>query len=112
MIQTFGWGVSLGSEQEFNPRVLEARFGDGYGQRTGDGINNIGESWPVMIKADETTANAALAFLAARGGYEAFYWTPPITGAAQILVVCKQWRRRPPAAGWHRISATFEKVYE
>jgi phage-related protein len=38
------------SSRSVTPRFLMAPFGDGYSQRSGDGIQTIKEEWSVWIK--------------------------------------------------------------
>jgi len=60
------------------PRVLKAKYGDGYEQRAGDGINTLEESWD-LVWSNRTLAesNKILKFLEDQGGYSAFDWYPP-----------------------------------
>jgi len=111
MAETFTWDVSIGSGSESKARIKKAQFGDGYAQRTGDGLNPILQTWPVTIKAKSLAeADAIEAFLEARAGVEAFTWTP--TGAsAPISVVCESWSRRDRVAS-SAITASFERVFE
>lgn len=64
---------------EVQPRVLVAQFGDGYTQRAGDGLNTLRRRYD-SLRWDNLTAaeaDAITGFFAARGGVEAFFWTPP-----------------------------------
>lgn len=106
----FTWVPSWNSELQEDPRILETRFGDGYAQRTGDGINHIPMKWNLSF--DEIPAadgDAIRAFLRARGGYEAFDWTPP--GMASARFVCKTWKRRYAAPGNASLTAVFEQDF-
>lgn len=107
---TFTWAISVGSSYEVTPKVREARFGDGYSQTVGDGINNIPRVWNVSIALlDQTTAAAIDTFLRARGGAEAFDWTDPYGYAGRWL--CKKWSRASGDGARDSINATFEQVY-
>jgi phage-related protein len=72
-------GPGISSAKTITPRVLRAQFGDGYSQRTQDGLNYNGRSfvldWPALSSTD---ANTIEAFFNARGGYEAFLYTLPL----------------------------------
>lgn len=108
-METFSWQVMFGSSQETKARVLKNQYGDGYSQRLKDGINSLIRAYPVIVKASSLAeADEITGFLEARGGAEAFLWTPP-NAAAAISVICDSWRRvdRVNSAV---ISATFQQV--
>lgn len=99
---------------EEEPRVLSAKFGDGYEQRAGDGINNRPQVWTVHFNNRSLAqANAIIAFLRARNGASSFTWTPP-DGSAEIRVICRKW---PMAFAdgypkrYRSFSLTFEQVF-
>lgn len=108
---TFTWAPDNGAECEYKPRILSGQFGDGYEQRVADGINHNPEShsltWSAQTLAER---NAIVDFLKARGGVEAFNWTPP-AGVAGTYV-CKEWSASPTTAIAHRVTATFTQVFE
>lgn len=96
----------------YKPRVREARFGDGYSQRTPDGINTGTDTWSLTFAVrTDSEAAAILDFLATRGGYEAFDWTPPGEGTA-IRVVCREWNRAFDQTNKNTVTATFARVHE
>lgn len=93
-------------------RVNEASLGDGYTQTTGDGLNAIFDTysvfWGLLTKSE---LDVFLAFLEARGGYQAFLWTPPMDAAARQWK-CKTWRRQNLGGGWFSLSATFKESFD
>ena len=102
-----------GVKNSVQPRVLKAQFGDGYVQRSTDGINSISETWTISF-VNRTTAEGdlILEFLEARGGVEAFSWTPPYASSA-IHVVCYKWDSTLPLApDTTTVNCTFTKVFE
>lgn len=107
---TFSYTPSYGAQRKHKPRMLESRFGDGYAQRTGEGINNDPQVWDlVFAKLPPATADAVMSFLSARGGYEAFDWTNP--DGATLRYVCKEFNRTYDAYGGHTVTATFEQDF-
>jgi phage-related protein len=92
------------------PRVLNSRFGDGYEQRIGDGINTTPQVWQVTFQAAESTIEAIDDFLSAKGGVDSFTWTP--SGFSEIRVKCADWSREITAPNAGRLSAKFEQVFE
>ena len=84
--------VSPGSERRRSPRIHEVELGDGYVQRAGRGINNLGRSYRARWEQRLLTELDPLdAFLEARGGVEPFYFT--IAGDVQRQWICKTWSR-------------------
>lgn len=113
----FDWGESRSSRVEVEARVAEVRFGDGYAQRSPDGLNPIGEAWDLVFDAvDDSIGDAIENFLRARTTSlvaEAFDWSPIwLTPTTAIRVVCKRWSRVRVDLGISTITATFERVYE
>lgn len=108
---TFTYTPDYNAQLTQKPRVLEARFGDGYTQRVGDGINIAPRIWTLTFntRTDDEIA-PILAFLQARNGIEAFNWTDPdgVTG----VYVCREWRRTAVNKGINDLSTTFEQVFE
>ena len=106
---TFTYTPDFGAQLTEKPRVLTARFGDGYSQDVGDGINVRLKSWAVTFNT-RTDAEMApiLAFLRARNGIEGFNWTDPdgYTG----VFICREWQRGLVKFGINSLSATFEEA--
>lgn len=77
MTATFTTAPDFASSKASQPRVLEATFGDGYVQRSVDGINSNMATWSLTFNARDTaTIDAIEAFLEANIAM-AFNWTPP-----------------------------------
>lgn len=106
----FNFVPSWNSELDEEPKVLSAKFGDGYEQRAADGINSRLQMWNVKFE-NLTSANAdtIIAFFRARNGVSYFTWTPP--GAAEIKVIARKWKRSFPDFS-HTITAMFEQVFD
>lgn len=110
----FDWAESNKLTLTEQPRVTATRFGDGYEQRSADGLNNLAQVWDLNFEqVDPAVADDILAFLRARGGVEAFDWTPR-WATDPIRVKCPKWTRSPEGLGdgTSRITATFEQVFE
>lgn len=92
-------------------KILEAEFGDGYTQAAADGINNIRKvvslRWEYLFPAE---ADAIVAFLAARGGYEPFLFTEP-GGTSALQWTCKEWTDTHNEKGYRSVSATFRQSF-
>jgi phage-related protein len=93
-------------------RILKASFGDGYSQRSADGINNIVDRYELTWEnIDRAEANTILAFLKARAGIESFYWTPP-GETVERLWLCEKWQRTHVTAVLDTVSATFIESFD
>ncbi|MFM0224172.1 phage tail protein [Paraburkholderia dipogonis] len=76
---------------DLEPKIVIAKFGDGYAQRRPAGIHTQARQWSVeMRNASATVAAAVLAFLEARNGVDVFSWIPPRHTEAQD-VLCPSW---------------------
>lgn len=92
------------------PQVRSARYGDGYEARWGSGLNPDLRQWTLRFEGLWLTGIKPIDdFLTARGGREAFTWTPPV-GAVGIFV-CREWKLRY-LDGLGPVHAALEGVFE
>lgn len=113
---TFSYAPDKSPELEEKPNVTPLKFGDGYEQRIGEGINLIKGVWNLTFNnRSQADATAIRDFFRARvspgTGMESFDWTPPDESTA-IKVVCRSWKRTRVNAAYASVSATFEQVIE
>ena len=102
--------TSFGSDS--TPRVLRAQFGDGYSQRTVDGINAINKQWNVAFNNRTLEESLAIVtFFIDKAAAEAFEWTPP-GDITEVKVVASSWKEVYTSPITRTISAKFELVYE
>lgn len=99
------------------PRVLTAKFGDGYEQRLADGINNIERSFNLMFnKRTNDDIDDIIAFFDSKAGVSSFDYTYPDTNAGSqettIKVVCSEYSLTFVNDEYSSCSATFKRVYE
>lgn len=79
------WG--LGESPEM--KVKTVTFGDGYEQRSPDGINSVRRSWsPKWGSLEKQDKDTLYNFLLSKKGVEAFMWPIPEEGET-VRVVCK-----------------------
>jgi phage-related protein len=108
---TFTWTPDYNPTADRKPRFKSAKFGDGYEQRSPDGLNPIAQMWGLTFSNRETSeAEAIDDFLIARGGHEYFDWTPP--GGSAGRYICRQWSRVLVYYNIESITATFEQVFD
>jgi len=104
--------VSPGSSITFKPRVNRADFGDGYTQRSGDGLN----ANPATLSANFdnlllSEAETIMTFLESRKGYLPFlFLVPGETKHRQFI--CTEWRKDLSGAKHCSVSANFEESFD
>jgi len=107
----FSWVPLTDSKLNHKPRKYEARFGDGYSQRTPQGINNNPQIWnSLRFVEDESVLDEIMAFFEAREGVSSFTWTPLRGVEARFL--CSEWSRNFFTKNTTTITAKFEQVFE
>ena len=103
---------SLTSSKRVKARVLMNNFGDGYSQRSADGLNNTPAEWTLVwagqVKSDIDTLEA---FFEARGGWEEFDWTPERESTSKKFI-CKEWSRSFQGSDNDTITAKLTQVYD
>ncbi|MEQ9911973.1 phage tail protein [Pectobacterium polaris] len=70
--------IAINPEGAFTQRTRSIQFGDGYRQRSGDGINGESQSWPLTFVGDNSYVQPIVSFLRRHKGYTAFQWTNPL----------------------------------
>jgi phage-related protein len=70
--------ISQSSSKNLQTNLLVAKFGDGYEQRTPNGINYTKQQWTIQWENITTTELTTIetAIASARYGADAFTWTP------------------------------------
>lgn len=109
MAEVFTWQPQIEPAGDIQFRTREARFGDGYRQATGDGLNTKEQAWPLVFRGSLATLMPIREFLDAHAGHTAFLWTPP--DGVQGLYRCKGYQWIPGAANRRRLTATFEQWF-
>lgn len=103
---------STDSSKDTEVKILKAQFGDGYSQRSADGLNAKRRKYNFIWKGlTQTQSDDLEAFLVARAGAEAFYFTPP-NESTPILFTCEKWTQSTPAPGGLTLSAAFEEQFD
>lgn len=107
-METFAWRPTT-AKLAREPKLVNAKFGDGYEQRAALGMNNALGAWDLAwTELLPSTASAIDDFLVARGGHEAFLWASP---KGTIRVVCKKWQvQGAEQSVTASASAMFEQV--
>lgn len=100
------------------PRTRKVAFGDGYEQRSPDGINTILKQWNMVFQnrllSDIKTMTD---FLEGKKGTVSFTFTP-VGESVEYKVVCEEWNRDTilydtvNSKGYGSLSVTFRQVYD
>ncbi len=107
-MDTYIWDTYVGTSGQGVFRTRSARFGDGYVQDAGDGLNNEMQTWTHSASdLDSDTLDEIMYFLRAHKGYKKFYWTPP--NGVQGCYVCKQYTMNPGEGELRTFTAVFEQ---
>ena len=109
-IETFIWCPRINSGADTQFRVRRAKFGDGYEQVSGDGLNARGQEWSLSFTGDEVYIKAIKSFLDTYGGTRAFIWKPPLEDAG--LYRCESYK--PTALGnrKYNLDTTFIQAFK
>lgn len=95
-----------------NAQTYEAKFGDGYSQRTSFVLNNNKEEFRLSFKnRPNSEITNIMSFFETARGVDAFDWTPPGEATA-IRVVATKWDKTYVTPDVSSVTATFVRVYE
>lgn len=119
MPAVFTFVPSLNFRKTNKSRVIECRFGEGYSQRMGDGLNTINMEWQVTFENKPIAeAQAIVAFFETAGtgqpgssGVDYFLWTPP-NDTIQYKVICADYEETYTSHISRTVTATFRRVYD
>jgi phage-related protein len=105
-------GVDFKSQNSVSFAINENQFGDGYSQRSAQGINNARDSWSASWTNITTREKDTIVkFIRAMKGYQAFHWVAPGDDAPS------QWTARdlkinPIDAGKWGVTSTFRMEFD
>lgn len=109
-MQQFTWIPRVSASGDITHRVLSAKFGDGYQQDAGDGINTKGDVWELSFVNREAVIKGIADFLDAHGGWKAFEWTPPLGVAGAYKAA--EYNIVAHGARNFTLTVTFTRVYQ
>ena len=101
------------------PRVLTAKFGDGYEQRAVDGINNLAETYTLTFKTrPKADIDDIVAFLDSKQNVTKFTLTLPDTnnttrtGERDVKVVSQEYTTNYEYDNFYTLNVTLRRVFE
>lgn len=107
----FTWTPSYSAQATIKPNIRKAQFGDGYEQRSANGINTIKEEWSLAFTRPDAEIKEIDTFLRARGGVESFDWETP-NGEIKRFVCSEEWSIKHVNLGVKELTAKFSQVFE
>ena len=108
-VETFTWCPKVSSTSSPEYRTRSSKFGDGYEQVVGEGINNRVDAWPLTFVVNEEVALEIKAFLDRHGGFKSFLWTPPLGQSVFFRATAPA--VTPNGAGMFNLSTTFTQSF-
>jgi len=112
-IAHFFWIPSYSPTISTEPSVRTLKFGDGYEQRSPDGINtNLLKISLTYDNRDEAEITAISHFLHERGGSEAFAYLPPSPYSSMKKFVCRKWDVTMNFDNNYSVKVDLEEVVE
>lgn len=95
-------------------RIRRSDFGDGYSQRSGDGLNAVQKKVDLTFVGLSTfEADAMDAFFAEQGGYRAFFYTLPDEGVPRKWISTPEgWAKEPVGPGKWQFSVQLEEAFD
>lgn len=105
----FTWVPLIGAEGVHTFSRHAAKFGDGYMQVVGDGINNRRQSWPLQFRGKEEQIKPIQDFLIEHEGVRPFFWTPPL--GERGLYEASEFHVEAMGARNYTLSVTFNQRF-
>lgn len=103
---------SPGSGSQRQVRIIRTPFGDGYSQRTEDGLNIMSDKYsPFWELLTPDQADAIEAFFEQHGA-DPFLWAPPLKTQSFVWTVQSWQRTAADSVGNETISASFQREYD
>jgi phage-related protein len=110
-MNTFTYVPKYGARKKVPVRVLTTDFGDGYRQRSADGLNTIKETWDLEFFKEDVDIDDIENFLINEGGYIAFNWTP-LGEVVSKKFTCKDWNRTKTSHDVDTLTCTFVREFD
>lgn len=105
---------SYGSSKDTKTRVQRTPFGDGYSQRSGDGINNVIDFWKLswdLLSIQKI--NLLEKYFRSRMGYKSFQWSAiRDIDERPKRFISESWNRGFVGAQDDSFSVTIEEVFD
>lgn len=106
----FTWVPDQGAKRSVKAATHKAKFGDGYAQTTGDGINPVQEMWELSFTQKSVAEVMSIAsFLSTRKGVVNFTWLTP--RGETLKFTCDSWSEVYNGPNDNAITMKFEQWF-
>ena len=109
MTDTFNWVPLIEPQGKTSLRTRRAQFGDGYAQKTQDGLNPAVQTWPLSFIGHGSAITPIRDFLKAHVGVS-FFWTPPLD--VQGYYSCSEFSMIPHGGDVYTLTATLVQEFK
>ncbi|QXO55867.1 phage tail protein [Morganella morganii] len=110
MIETFTWCPRVNPVEEVTYKTRKAKFGDGYEQVSGEGINSRNQKWSLEFAGNDEYITGIRRFIDNHGGVRAFQWRPPLEPLG--LYRCEDPKLTPLGGNNYSLSITFTQAFK
>lgn len=110
MIETFTWCPRVNTTEDITYKTRRAKFGDGYEQVSGDGLNPRSQKWMLEFTGGEDRIGIIRQFIDRHGGIRAFQWKPPMEPTG--LYRCSEHKLSVLGNKKYTLSLTFEQAFK
>lgn len=110
-----GIPISYESSKKRTPRILIAKFGDGYEQRSPElyGINTMPREMTIKVDQTRDVIQTVDTFLASLNGAQGFLFTPPYDAVGQGLFVADAgWQITEKGYDYAILEVVIREVFE
>jgi phage-related protein len=105
--------IHISSEAGIKDDISIIALGDGYQQRSENGLNAQREEWAIVYPAlTKTDFQAAMAIFKTVGAVQAMTWVSPLDGLTKKYVVVKDSRKFQFLGGKYRLTLSLRQVFE
>lgn len=109
MADTFTFVPDLTSKRRQTPRIKRIKFGNGYSQKYGDGINSNLSTWDMTFTANSDAEKEYIDEFFADHYLTYFHFEHPEVSGLIKPYECTSWEVEPLGAGNYTVTAVFEE---
>ncbi|CBJ79809.1 Gp17 [Xenorhabdus bovienii str. Jollieti] len=108
-MEIFTWLPRVNASSNVEFAIRKAKFGDGYEQVSGAGINPKSMRWTLDFVGNEKHITEIIAFLDRHEGHKSFIWTPPL--ASKGLFRCESYKYQAIDYKTYALSTEFIEAH-
>lgn len=109
-METFTWCPRVNPTEDVSYNTRKVKFGDGYEQVSGNGLNSRSQKWSMEFVGDEDYISAIRRFIDKHAGIKSFFWKPPLEPLG--LYRCDEHKLIPNGAGNYTLSLVFIQAFK